>query len=283
MMYRICRSLGFLVLGFAFTGCLSNPFGENQIRGGSRSLRGEVAFHEGGPGHQVYVWLEGIELGTFTDKQGAFELVLPTDLSRNSNAPTNRLLKLYFYVANYSMRQRRVLIRDGQFVYDRGDVTKNGKLASQVVLKRFLSVRSAISPARVPENYSGIITASVTLQASVDSVTVVFPNAIGGMLGAVLLRNLDTEQVFIYEAVPGLASVESERIGFVSRTRSLGFGINQRPLPPGRYEVVPYLLIAHEPVPEALLASIAPHVIALTPNYLKLPIRRDLAILEIVR
>jgi hypothetical protein len=69
------------------------------------------------------------------------------------------------------------------------------------------------------------------------------------LLGAILLKKLDSHQVFIYEAVPGVFSSEKTLVGNAPKTRGMGFGITQRPLPVGKYEVIPYLLIAHENIP----------------------------------
>ncbi|MFQ5628913.1 MAG: hypothetical protein ACE5I1_09150 [bacterium] len=261
--------------------CISNPFGGDEITGGNRAITGEVSLFDGSNPEGVYIWLEGMNLGTDTNADGSFQLALPSDINQNSTSQTNGVLKLFFYLANYGLSEKQVVIRDGEFVYNRGDVNKNGQLTPSLALKRFLHIKSDIFPAKVPTNFSGVIEASVTLEAPEDSVTVVFPKGIGGFLGAVLLKKLDSHQVFIYEAVPGVESVESILVGNASKTRGMGFGISQRPLPVGKYEVIPYLLVAHEAIPAGLLESLGRNVTDLTPTYLNIPFRRETAVLEV--
>ena len=52
------------------------------------------------------------------------------------------------------------------------------------------------------------------------------------------------------------------------------FNLILNPLPPGKYEVIPYLFISHETIPEGLIESIGSNVKKLHPDYLKIPFKR---------
>lgn len=282
----VCNApaLGLLFIAVIFVhGCTGNPIGADEIQAGNRTISGQIRLFDNDNPEGVYVWLEGVNLGATANADGGFQLQLPADLNSSSLASTNNFLRLYFYMANYELLEKLVVIRNGTFVYDRADLNKSGQLTPPLSLKRFLRIKTEISPTSVISNYAGILTATVIVDSPNDSATVLLPKAMGGLLGAILLKKVDSHQVFIYESVPGLESVEKMLVGRSPQSRVMTFGIAQRPLPVGQYEVIPYLLIAHEKVPAALLSSLARNVTELTPNYLKIPFRRENAILQIVQ
>jgi hypothetical protein len=49
------------------------------------------------------------------------------------------------------------------------------------------------------------------------------------------------------------------------------------------YEVIPYLWIERGELPPGLLTSLGPNVLALGPDYLKIPFRREGGRLEVTR
>lgn len=283
--YALKFAAGFwaVLAAICLQSCERSPFGANEIKESNRTIHGEIKLFDNTSPEGVYVWLEGIDVGTTANADGSFQLLLPADLNPNDLARSNSSLRLFFYMANYELLYKQVVINNGEFVYNRADVTKNGQLTPPLALKRFLRIKTEIDPPSVRENYAGILKATATFESPGDSTTLLFPKAIGGMLGAILLRNTDTRQVFIYEAVPGQESIETMLVGQAPQSRSMTFGIAQQTLPVGTYEVIPYLLVAHENLPAGLLNSLGRNVTALTPNYLKIPFRRENAILEIVQ
>ncbi|MFQ5629383.1 MAG: hypothetical protein ACE5I1_11530 [bacterium] len=269
---------------FAFvllTGCLNNPFGSSEISGEKREIKGSVALRDGANPERVYIWLEGFQIGIFSGSAGEFTIKLPPKGNQGSPTGTDGLLRLYFYLANYKLTTRQVIVNNSEFVYNRADVNKNGDLAGTTQMRRFLRISTSLSPPVIQQNYNGNIEMATTLEAFDDSVTVIFPNAIGDQLGAVLLKNIDTGEVIIYEAIPGYRSRDKQVIGQFPKTRKMAFNLLLKPLLPGKYEVVPYLLISHEPIPESLIESLKAKPEILSQDYLNLPFRRDGDILEV--
>lgn len=259
-----------------FCGCTKNPFGEDDISSGSRQVRGSVQVADAQSSEGVYVWLEGFDLGTHSDASGRFQITLPPTASQGGSGAVSGIFDLYFYLANYQLATAQVVTRNGAFVYSSGDINRNGELKDTKVLHRFLRISTKVEPAVVSENYPGTITnVQVTLTAAVDSVTVVFPRSVGSTLGAVLVRHIGTQQVFIYESFPNVTTSEVATVGRAARSWSMSLNRFARPLPAADYEVFPYLLVRHEVIPGGLIASLGTRVEELGPNYLKIPFRRE--------
>ncbi len=260
------------VLVITLPSCTWNPFGDEDITSGYRTISGNVELNDGSDPDGVYVWLEGFNVGTYTDGSGKFTLSLPN----SGSSDLNGIYKLYFYIANYTLVEAQVVVRDGEFVYSRGDINKDGKLALPIVLRRFLRIVTSLSPESVPQNYTENIIATVTLTATVDSVTVVVPQSIGSfILGAVLIRKIDSQEVFIHESSPYSGMNFKVLVSpHPPKKVSMGFSLILKPLTPGEYEVIPYLLPCHQKVPAGLFETMGPGVSGLSQNYLKIPFKR---------
>jgi len=267
-----------LVIGIFLIGvfnCTELPFGGNEISSGHRQIRGNVKLHDGSSPENVYIWLSSFNIGTYADKTGEFKLTLPPKSSMGSSGGISGTFDLYFYIANYKLTSSQVVIRDGEFVYSRGDVNNDGEIYETKVLRRFLRIKTALSPASVSANYTGSIDVKVTLQATIDSATVIVPESLGGMLGAIFVKKIDSHEVFIYKSVPITGTGSKLLVGLSSRSLNMTFNLILNPLPPGKYEVIPYLFIAHEMIPEGLMGSMGSNVTKLHPDYLKIPFKRE--------
>jgi len=265
-------SLMFLVILF---NCTELPFGENKISSGHRQISGMVELHDGGSPEGVYVWLSGFDIGAYTDESGNFKLTLPPKSGQGSAGGSSGTFDLYFYLANYLISSSPVVVRDGEFVYSSGDINSKGKLYLPKVMRRFLRINTSVNPSSVALNYTNPIEVKVTLEATIDSATVIIPGSVDGMLGAVLVKKIDSHEVFIYEAVPGSSTRAKIMVPLLSTSLSMTFNLVMKPLQPGKYEVIPYLLMAHETIPAGLIESIGQDVKKLNSNYLKIPFRRE--------
>ena len=261
-------------------GCTENPFGGDDISGGHREIRGSVNLQDGGSAQGVYVWLEGVGTGAYTNGSGDFEMNLDTGSSQGGGGSLNGIYNLYFYLANYYLDSAQVVIRDGEFVYARASLNSDGRVTPPVTLHRFLRIITELEPDEIQSVYTGNIEVDVTLTACGDSCSVVIPGSVGGGLGAVLVKRTGSEAVSIYEA-SNLVTREKMLVGRAGAVLEMRFNTLTSPLEPGVYEVIPYLLICHEPLPDGLKASLAPNVEDLGPNYLKLPLRREGGVLVI--
>jgi hypothetical protein len=264
-----------------FYGCTSNPFGGDKISEEKRTVSGTIKLADQTSAKDVYVWLAGFNLGAYTDEQGQFQLTLPPKGGQGTSVGVSGVFNLYPYLANYYLDSAATIIQNGLFVYSRGDINKDGKLAASKVLRRFLRISTTVSPAAVSKTYSGNIGVTVTLEAVDDSSTIIFPKSIGGLLGAVLFKRVNSEEVFVFEFSPGANTRDITIIGRSPKSRVMLFNLLQVPLPPAQYEVIPYLLVRHQKLPKGLIESLAANVEALGPDYLKLPFRREGGLFEV--
>ncbi|MFQ6115068.1 MAG: hypothetical protein ACE5NG_13470 [bacterium] len=260
----LCSSLLILM------GCTSNPLGEDEISPGSRKIMGAVELENNTPG-RVFVWLDGFNQGTFTEPDGSFSLTLP-----RGNDDVSGVFRLYFYVANYELDFVEVVVKDGSFEFGQAALNSRGELRAKKRLKQFLEVSTRVTPSVVNANATTNINITVALRTvdDVDSATVVFPNTTAGFLGPVFFQNVETEEVFIFQGLPGVSTKEVVLIGLAGLQRSLTLPFVSLNLPPANYEVIPYILVKHEVVPQELIESIGANIETLGPNYLRLPFER---------
>ena len=272
--------LGVLIIGLVFSyqlSCTKSPF-EADIAPEPRIIRGSVDLLNTSPDDNIFVWLEGFDLSTRTDESGVFSIEIPKELSESTSS-LNGIFKLYFYVANYEIKTVSIPVRNGLFLYGEGDLNNQGSLTHTIQMHKILDILTLVEPQWVPNWYEGQIDVQVTLQATFDSVTVIYPKSIGGLLGAVLLRNRETQEIFVDIPDIGASTRAYDVIGTEPESRRMIFQLNgtnfrELFLPLGAYEVIPYFLIEHDNLPQELIKTLAVDAEVIGKNFLKIPYRR---------
>ena len=271
------RKIPFLLIAAVFCGCTSNPFGGDEISPVHRQVQGTAHLNQASSHQGIYVWLEGLNVSAYTDSEGRFTITLPAKTSTEFSGVFN----LYFYMANYYLDSADVIIRDNEFVYDRADINKDGSLGIPKTLRRFLEISTVVTPSSIPVDYTSLILVDVTLGAAVDSstandsCTVIVPYSLGGTLGAVLVKNTASDEIHVFQYAYMVETSETLLIGKIPRTISMTFSPSYKPLLPGTHDVIPYLFVRHEPVPQGLIESLGADVEALGSDYLNMPFRRE--------
>ncbi|MCG3121539.1 MAG: hypothetical protein ALAOOOJD_04673 [bacterium] len=256
-----------------FCGCTSNPFGGDKISAGKLTMSGTVRLADQADAKDIWIWMNGFNLSTVTKANGEFTLSLPPK-SAQSGGGISGIYTVYFYMANYLLDSAQVVVQNGEFVYARGDLTRDGRLAATKSLRRFLEMSTVVSPATVRQNFIFRIGIATTLRALIDSCTVIFPGSIGDLLGAIFFRNTATGEVIVFQSVPGAVTRDIELIGRMPTDRVTAFTLGQFVLPPGQYEVIPQILVRHQTLPPGLIESMGSNVEATGSSYLKIPFRR---------
>ncbi len=277
-----------LLFGIAVfsSGCTKSPLSEDKTALGTRQIRGAVTLDDGASPEGVYVWLQGFEVSAYTDAGGKFQLTLPAP---SGQSILSGVFTAYFYLANYDLDSAKVFTRDGVFVYEKGDINKNGELNAPKRLQRLLRINTTVKRLNAVVTNEDSTVVEVSLQADANPIVVTFPNACPERecpvhrIGAVLLRNIATKDVYIIQMSPGATSRHLVTVGRVPVTRTMYFSLNRVAIPPAVYEVIPYLLIERGDLPPGLLVSLGPNVLALGPDYLKIPFRREGGRLEVTR
>lgn len=259
-------------------GCLESPFGDNDITGGTQAISGSVALNNGAGAKNAFVWLDTFNAGTQAGENGAFRLILPPAAGQPGGGISGAF-DLYFYIANCRLNAANVTTRNGVFVYDAADLNKKGELRSKIVLSPFLGITTQLSPARIAQSdTAAAIDLRVTLQTLIgDTTTVIFPQSVIGTLGAVIFKSTNTGATTVFQRVAGGSAREVIIVGRTPVVRGFTFRLREVTprLAPGTYEVVPYMLIAHENIPSALLQALGPNITRLGPEYLTMPFVRD--------
>jgi len=259
-----------------FWGCTKAPFGEDDISAGSRQIRGRVELSRNLNPQGVFVWLDGVDVGTRTDKNGQFTITLPSVENQSARGGTSGVFNLYFYLANFTLTTTPVVLRNGVFVYPQGEINKDGELIRPKLIPELLHINIVVTPPiMTAPNIADTVLVEVKLSAVSDSVTVVFPKSIPDRFGALFFRNISSGAILVFPLFPGLTLDQTAIIGKATYTTIAVFYPARMRLPPGKYEIIPYLLVKHAPIPPALIASLGDKVEALGPNYLMIPFRRE--------
>ncbi len=259
-----------------FIGCTSSPFGADEIAPDHRSIQGFAKLQDTRHYQGIYVWLEGLNQGTRTNENGGFKITLPPEAQLPGVNSLDGTYKLYFFVANYKTATAQVAIRKGEFLYGEQDLDDKGFLRRPVTLVKILDIETRVEPKWARGNSTNPINVITSLQAVNDSVEVLYPNSIGGLIGGILFRSLETDKVYLEAADLGLERALVENVGTFPRSRRYIFSLDRLlvRLPVGNYEVVPYLFIQHPEVPEQLILSLGVNFDEISATYLNMPFQR---------
>lgn len=282
---RLAGATAIVVAACCLPSCTNSPF-DNDIEIEARTLAGEVELSD--PQDKkagVYIWLEGLNLSARTDAAGRFVLELPKTLEAQK---ISGVYRMYVFVANYALHSIEAVVQNGRFLYGQGDVLANGQLQKPIRLFKILNVTMLVDPPRVPQDYLRGIDAQVTFQATLDSVTVIIPKSVGGLLGGLFFENTETGEIHIDIPDVGARTSETIRVGTEPTSRRQIFqlnGANFRDLflDPGNYRVTPYFFIQPAELPEGLLQSLGQDPKNLEPvaAYLQIPVRSNEAIFQV--
>lgn len=261
-------------------GCTENPIGEDAITGGARQIRGQVRLSNDLSPENVYVWLEGFNLGTRTDAQGNFQLTLPIMGSQGNSNGVSGAFNIFYFLENFRLERTPVFVRDGTFLYSVGEVNSEGRLNRPKFLSRKLEVETRVQPESASISAlrasKALLRIDVYLQAVNNSVIVFFPGIVGDTRGPLFFRNMATDEIFIKpSAVVELVQSAVDTIDSAPARRTMIIELTPDLLPPGKYEVLPYLLVRDVSVPPQLIESLGLDVESLGPEYLYLPMKRE--------
>lgn len=258
-----------------FIACEENPLDDSTIVPESRQITGTVQLSNQFNHSDIYVWLEGFNLSTFTDQEGAFELTLPSTEITSSNGSMNGVFFLYFYIANYAIAQAEVVIQNGQVLPSRGDLDENGRLHGIRTLQKILHIRTSVDPDTVVVSQQDTMYVKVFLQAVYDTVEVSLPKIKDASTGPVMLQGKSSDEVFILDVYGGDTERVIEAIGPDIREWDMAFFMEPGSLPADEYEVIPYFLVLQEGVPTRMIETLGPHAHELTEEFVRIPYRRD--------
>ena len=270
-----------IVLLFLF-GCTHNPFFSDEIETNEKlSFTGNVKLLNTNDHSGVMVYLEGLDIFTETDENGDFRIDLDLEPQLQSGQGLTGFYKVYYYVSNYRLEYSTVFMNKGEFAFSTADLNGKGELLHQIVLQKLLDVRTTVEPANITENFEGNIKINVHLDNKIGPV-LVLTCIKGKTLGSAYLQRRAGTGPSIYMLRNFSIDFTTVRIDS-SRTwlMEMNWPHASNYIDIGLYDVIPYLHIYQENIPQALLDKIGEDVTLFSPDYLKVPFHREETLLNI--
>ena len=249
-----------------FMAC-ENPFGKDEIAGENRTVTGTIQVESADRLDGAYVWLDGVNVGAFTDDEGRFKLTLPPKSAMNVSGEVNGEFDLIIYSINLELKVKKVILRNGAIIYGEGDVDKHGVVLGLDLQQTFsVETRSAfpqLSPGDAPR-----MSITAHMRAKRDSFAVNIPGGNLVLLGDVFIKNIGTGEVHIFELAGGRPYID-----MLHRDETLWSfhpDVFARGLKKGFYKVYPLVYPWYPDLPQGLFESldISPQI--MDAAYLKL-------------
>lgn len=256
-------------------GCTKNPFfKDNEIT--NRSLKGRVTLSDSSIPDNIYVWLNGFNMGTRTNSNGDYELTYPPSSEQGSGSGISEELTLYFYVADYALDSLKILFINGEIASGQGHINEDGQIPAEVVLKKLVYFDIEVDPLTVTMNATQTFFVTITMQTDSN-------NAWINMMSIVTNKHYYQTGIFIVHEESGSMMSKVDQPGYTPTDYligdtliiwNIGFYHNISNFPAGNYQMVPYIIVKQPGIPADLLNSISPDLLAFGPDYLKLPFKR---------
>ena len=254
--------------------CVENPFFKDDIiQSGQGYVHGTVWMSDGTAPDGILVWLEGFDIGVYTDQDGFFEITLPAPAEQPGGG-LNGAFDLYFYLANYKLTKATIVLLNGYVEPSQGSIDENGEFKDLIKLDRLIHVSTVIRPSAVFENYQGVIHGTVTLQAAYDSIYVV-SRLKGDTLRAVFLKPIESSVLDVQMIEQDSVTATVDAIYTIPTTWALSIPYEPRIWPAGEYEIIPFIWIPQPDIPQAMLNHLGDEVTGFGLDYLNLPFKRE--------
>jgi hypothetical protein len=268
------------VISFVYVSCTDNPFfTDKEFWSDKLVVRGNVELNNSSDNSGVYVWLEGLNASTYTKSDGQFELKLPSPASLPGGATAwNGVYNLYYYLANYEYEFSSVLIRNGKVEYGNNDVDISGNIKDRIQLMELLGIKTTISPCSTRVNYVRRQKIEVSFTTYDKSVFVETFVPVNDWSGCIIFKNIDDPYSLSIFVLANSNEFKTIKIsGSEVLNMKLGGGevwdIEPIPAESGDYEIVPFVLIEQEGLPEELLLSLSKYYKVFSSEYLKIPFK----------
>jgi|TARA_B100000427_G_scaffold328862_1_gene343079 hypothetical protein len=275
MMKRI-----FYTILLTLISCTENPFG-GEKKMANRTISGRVKldkvdFYPSGYHNGVLVWSEGLGLQATTDIDGSFELTLPASSESSSGAITDGDYTLQFFIGNYKLSSVTITFAAGQVVNDEKVINLEGELRRDVTLTRLAGVHTNVYPPIITSGFDSDVITKVQITPDKTDIHFHLRKLVTrdfSIYTGLLIREADSKKL-AYTVDIDTASIMKEYINRPSQTLEFVFNYTDVNLPSGIYEVIPYLVLDREDVPEPILNTLGSGYDSFSQNYFKYPFYR---------
>ena len=263
------RLVKLFVLALVVILACDNPFGQDEITGENRTVSGVVTVTDAENAKGVYVWMDLVNVGAFTDAGGSFTLTLPPKSALIKSGIVTGDFDLYFYTISHELIIKKVILRDGNILYGNGDVDKNGKMHNVVLLKKFKVKTIPVFPLPTQSGYQFALSVASHFTSTNPGSKISIPNGNMSLLGGCFVIDTETNKAHLYElpgtGKPFIASLDrQEQVwGFHPKT---GDEIKVRTT----YKTIPFVFPYYPDLPPELLSSISVSEMEINENYLSI-------------
>jgi hypothetical protein len=270
-----------ILIILSLTTCTKNTLFDNDLGSSDGvTLRGKILLDKDSPPDSIYVWLGILNLGTYTDTGGNFNLYLPPAESQPQNGISGTF-QLYYYIANYKIASSTVTLLNGKFIYNKSDINREGVIHETITLKKLLTINAAITPTTYPQDYHDYIEVTLFIKNIFEPVVIqTFKyQRDNNMFTHVYFRDINDslENTFLYRLSTLLREEEirGERHWYMLiHTDSIRLNT-------GSYEVIPYIKVLQNNIPKGLMESMGEDPVFIDYTYLKIPFKRQNAYLTV--
>ncbi len=259
---------------FVASSCTENPFANAPEIMSRKTITGKVVDKNSGLPLRAYVWMEDLNIGEFTDRNGRFVLTLPP-ASQQPGGGETKVLQLFVYVGNYQIQFLKVVLRDGEFVYSQGVVNQFGEIETPINLAPLVEILTQVNPTVITENYEGPLDVIVKIVAFSNDVEVRTQQTNIYQIAGVIVEKIDS-----VSAPPGLLTITApvHRGTHIVTTDTLvwkgKFDITSGTFQKGEYVLAPYLWVQQPAIPRDLFKSIGAPIDSLAISYRRIPYSR---------
>ena len=270
----------FYIILLTLISCTENPFG-GEKKMANRTISGHVKldkvdFYPRGYHNGVLVWSEGLGLQTTTDIDGSFELTLPASSESSSGAITDGDYTLQFFIGNYKLSSVTITFSAGQVVNDEKVINLEGELRRDITLTRLAGVHTSVYPPIITSGFDSDVITKVQITPDKTDIHFHLRKLVTrdfSIYTGLLIREADSKKL-AYTVDIDTASIMKEYINRPSQTLEFVFNYTDVNLPSGIYEVIPYLVLDREDVPEPILNTLGSGYDSFSQNYFKYPFYR---------
>ena len=260
--------------------CTENPFG-GEKKMANRTISGHVKldkvdFYPRGYHNGVLVWSEGLGLQTTTDIDGSFELTLPASSESSSGAITDGDYTLQFFIGNYKLSSVTITFAAGQVVNDEKVINLEGELRRDITLTRLAGVHTSVYPPIITSGFDSDVITKVHITPDKTDIYFHLRKLVTrdfSIYTGLLIREADSKKL-AYTVDIDTASSMKEYIDRPSQTLDFVFNYTDINLPSGIYEVIPYLVLDRDDIPETILKTLGSGYDSFSQNYFKYPFYR---------
>jgi len=270
----------FYIILLTLISCTENPFG-GEKKMANRTISGHVKldkvdFYPSGYHNGVLVWSEGLGLQTTTDIDGSFELTLPASSESSSGAITDGDYTLQFFIGNYKLSSVTITFAAGQVVNDEKVINLEGELRRDITLTRLAGVHTSVYPPIITSGFDSDVITKVHITPDKTDIYFHLRKLVTrdfSIYTGLLIREADSKKL-AYTVDIDTATTMKEYIDRPNQTLQFIFNYTDVNLPPGIYEVIPYLVLDRDDIPETILNTLGSGYDTFSQDYFKYPFYR---------